>query len=518
MASYGMMPGMPMMGSQYGPSPVFQQQQRPQEYSSATDVKGKGRFVELDDKAWEAQFERLEAAEKAEKSQKEKATATQPPSFEDLVTEDEARDADAETDEQFVSNLERTWKNLRDTLDTGNLNDKELAAWEAQFGQGIADLHDGMDESSYGSYYNNGGEGEGVGYTAADIEDLLSNPRPYPYSTSREDNPYMSNFDPFSEGQRLLTSGAPLAEAALAFEAACMQNEHRGEAWRALGDTLAADEKELRAIRALERAVACKDNEGGEGAWMSLAVSYVNEGMDLKAYATLENWITNTYGPVVEAARSEQSQKAANGSIADNPWSISERMTDLFLAAARAGPASRIGHNPSDTTAFDADVQSGLGVLFYTNADYARARDCFEAALSVRPTDFLLWNRLGATLANGGQPEEAISSYREALQLRPTFTRARYNLGVSCLNTNCYHEAAEHLLGALDLHRKDQQVGRSLNASKGTDAPGADMDDGSDNLWHTLRRAFLCLERPDLADKARPGSDVDEFRRDGFDF
>lgn len=46
--------------------------------------------------------------------------------------------------------------------------------------------------------------------------------------------------------------------------------------------------------------------------------------------------------------------------------------------------------------------------------------------------DFLLWNRLGATLANGGLPEEAIDAYRKALDLRPTFTRATYNLGVSC--------------------------------------------------------------------------------------
>jgi tetratricopeptide (TPR) repeat protein len=51
--------------------------------------------------------------------------------------------------------------------------------------------------------------------------------------------------------------------------------------------------------------------------------------------------------------------------------------------------------------------------------------------------DFLLWNRLGATLANGGHPELAIDAYRRALDLRPTFTRAIYNLGVSCLNIGC---------------------------------------------------------------------------------
>lgn len=87
---------------------------------------------------------------------------------------------------------------------------------------------------------------------------------------------------------------------------------------------------------------------------------------------------------------------------------------------------------------------------------------------------------------------------------------------MSCLNINCFHEAAEHLLAALELHRKDKNVG------KGKGKAGRDevleLDDGSENLWNTLRRAFLCMERPDLADRARPGGDVDAFKRDGFVF
>lgn len=39
--------------------------------------------------------------------------------------------------------------------------------------------------------------------------------------------------------------------------------------------------------------------------------------------------------------------------------------------------------------------------------------------------DALLYNRVGATLANGGQAEEALQYYYRALELNPSYIRAR---------------------------------------------------------------------------------------------
>lgn len=116
--------------------------------------------------------------------------------------------------------------------------------------------------------------------------------------------------------------------------------------------------------------------------------------------------------------------------------------------------------------------------------------------------DYLLWNRLGSSLSNGSKPEEALGAYREALQLRPTYTRAIYNVGVACtylavcvfsedrsgspppprrlsagLNIGLHKEAAEHMLGALAM----QEVSGGAK---------------SEQLWYTLRRVFQSMVGP----------------------
>ena len=113
-----------------------------------------------------------------------------------------------------------------------------------------------------------------------------------------------------------------------------------------------------------------------ENILQSLAISYVNEGEELRALTVLERWLSLTYPSIAENIEQRPTDPT-------DPWSASRRITDLFLEAARTGPVARIDRQGQETV--DPDVQIGLGVLFYSNSDYNFAKDCFEAALTVRP-------------------------------------------------------------------------------------------------------------------------------------
>lgn len=415
------------------------------------DVKGKGKLVELSDENWEAQFKEMESAQREALDQ----DATK------------AIDDELQSTETMYGDFQAVWEGIQqEANERANL---ETLDWANEFDS----TQDWDPAHSMTKSMPNMGE-------------YLFEP----------DNPYMQHQDPFSEGKRLVDTGGNLSLAALAFEAAVQQNQKHIEAWTELGSCQAMNEKETPAIRAYEAAL--RINEGHLPALMGLAVSYTNEGYDTTAYSTLERWLLQKYPeltPSTPAPTSTLDRKA-----------IQTRVADLFIQAAMLSPEGQ---------AMDADVQVGLGVLFYGDEEYDKAVDCFTAALnsssSSTSPEHLLWNRLGATLANSGRSEEAINAYERALTINPNFVRARYNLGVSCINIGCFQEAAEHLLGALAMHKVAEEKAYQDAKGLGVDAERI-VQNQSTNLFDTLRRVFGQMGRRDLADQVVNGMDLDVFR------
>ncbi|KAM6962874.1 PEX5-related protein [Aplochiton taeniatus] len=297
------------------------------------------------------------------------------------------------------------------------------------------------------------------------------------------DNPYKDCSNAFEEGLKKSGEG-DLGDAVLLLEGAILQDPQDSEAWQVLGTTQAENENEQAAIVSLQRCLELHPNN--LPALMALAVSLTNTGMRQDACEALLRWLRHNpkYKHLLKGkgilngspgAQRRMSRVSTVGS------SLLPEVKELFLEAAQ-----------QNSEGIDPDLQTGLGVLYNLSAEFNKAVEAFNAALSVRPEDYLLWNRLGATLANGDRSQEAVEAYTRALELQPGFIRSRYNLGISCINLGAHREAASNFLTALSLQRKSKSRQLSHQVMSG-------------NIWAALKIALSMMDQPELFQAANLG-------------
>lgn len=302
----------------------------------------------------------------------------------------------------------------------------------------------------------------------------------------QEDNPLREVSNPLEEGLKRREEG-DLPTAVLLFEAEVQARPDSVKGWLLLGITQADNEQDIAAIAALHKCLSLEPSN--LDAHLALAVSYTNESQQTKALEALREWIQHNpkYAELAHL-HSPQREKSFTGSFMTREEHASVR--DLYLAAAQISPDQ-----------MDYHVQVGLGVLFNLSHEYDKAVDCFSAALDTRPNDAMLWNKLGATLANGNRSEEAVSAYRKALEIMPGFTRCRYNLGVSCINLGAHKEAVEHLLTALNMQRQAR-------------GPQGSKSQMSESIWSTLRLAVTFVGRQTEVHRLLEQRDLDSLMRE----
>jgi len=220
--------------------------------------------------------------------------------------------------------------------------------------------------------------------------------------------------------------------------------------WFELGVKQQENEREQKALQALERAMELDPSH--LPTWLALAISHTNEGDKTGTYDAIRQWVN----------RNERYRLISDQYPEDPNLSVTERyarVVQCLMAMARGETSGEI----------DADVQVALAVLL--NSGEVRCRYHFHvcqltpytllglwegsgllpnrvsratrgtigtawrASIFIDlPQDWLLYNRVGATMANSGHAGGALEYYYKALELKPGYIRARFNLGISCIN------------------------------------------------------------------------------------
>jgi len=116
-----------------------------------------------------------------------------------------------------------------------------------------------------------------------------------------------------------------------------------------------------------------------------------------------------------------------------------------------------------------------------------------EHALSVTSDNFMAHSALGDNLDDRGHPDEAITHYREALRINPSYEIAHNSLGIVLVKQGKLSEAASHFSTALQLN--PGYAAASMNMGVCLASQGKFEE--AVNFYHTAQR--INPENPDIA-------------------
>jgi peroxin-5 len=274
----------------------------------------------------------------------------------------------------------------------------------------------------------------------------LRDPTSGEYKFQHSDNPYIESTEsPLEVALQLIREGKD-AEAIKALEAEVRLNENSSEGWRLLGQLHAQFDRDIDAIKCLEKGHEC--DPYNLDSILALGVSLTNELDSIKAMEILKKWISSNekYHDLINQIP-----------LPDDPFGMPDydfsrlkrQVMDLFNRAAQIDPN-------------DPDVAIAVGVLHNIDRNYAQAIDALLRAVELRPMDFTSWNKLGATMANAGLSREALECYHQALALKPNYARAWSNLAIAHTNLEEYDNASRFFIAALQLSPEGPHLWSSL--------------------------------------------------------
>jgi arylsulfatase A-like enzyme/Flp pilus assembly protein TadD len=127
---------------------------------------------------------------------------------------------------------------------------------------------------------------------------------------------------------------------------------------------------------------------------------------------------------------------------------------DLDVLMAYGSALGQLGRDREALTVFDRAKQVdathplifvNIGTIHLMKREFPEARDAFEAALRLDPKIARAYNGLGVVAARTGHPDDAIASWKHAVELSPREWDTLYNLGLVLRQQGRAREARAYL-------------------------------------------------------------------------
>jgi peroxin-5 len=176
------------------------------------------------------------------------------------------------------------------------------------------------------------------------------------------------------------------SQSILELEAAVQRNMADSRAWYELGVKQQENEREHKALQALERAVTLDPTY--LSAWLALAVSHANNSNRKGTLEAINSWVSQNTKYRIAVEKFNALCPPASQSA------LTERYSQVIQCLISLATSDTSGE-------VDADIQIALAILLNTNEEYSKAQDCFKTALAVRPdvsVTFPVDGGLGLTL------------------------------------------------------------------------------------------------------------------------
>ena len=147
------------------------------------------------------------------------------------------------------------------------------------------------------------------------------------------------------------------------------------------------------------------------------------------------------------------------------------------------------------TTENKVNLWFEIGNIYFAGGEYEEAISSYDQALQFKPDKDQAWNNRGNALGNLGRYEEAISSYDQALQFKPEDDQAWYNRGVDLGNLGRYEEAISSYDQALQFKPEDDQAWNNRGVALGDLGRYEEAISSYDQAWYNRGVALGNLGR-----------------------